>query len=58
MRVVFVLLILSLIVAAPQAYAGSSSGSRVALVIGNASYPNADPPLTQPIGNARALAKN
>jgi Caspase domain len=57
MRVVFVLLVLSLIVAAPQAYAGSSSGSRVALVIGNASYPNADPPLTQPIGNARALGE-
>ena len=63
MRVVFVLLILSLIVgpaarhaSAQQAYAGSS-GSRVALVIGNASYPNADPPLTQPIGNARALGE-
>jgi len=63
MRVIFVLLILSLIVgpaarhaSAQQAYAGSS-GSRVALVIGNASYPNADPPLTQPIGNARALGE-
>ena len=63
MRVVFVLLILSLIVgpaarhaSAQQAYAGSS-GSRVALVIGNASYPNADPPLTQPTGNARALGE-
>jgi uncharacterized caspase-like protein len=56
MRVVFVLLILSIIAAAQQAYAGSS-GSRVALVIGNASYPNADPPLTQPIGNARALGE-
>ncbi|MGB6175067.1 MAG: caspase family protein [Methylocella sp.] len=29
----------------------------MALVIGNASYPNADPPLTQPIGNARALGE-
>jgi len=34
-----------------------SSGSRVALVIGNASYPNADPQLTQPIGNARTLGE-
>jgi hypothetical protein len=63
MRVVFVLLILSLLVgsaarhaSAQQADAGSS-GSRVALVIGNASYPNADPPLAQPIGNARALGE-
>ncbi len=63
MRVVFVVLILSLIVgpaarhaSAQQADAGSS-GSRVALVIGNASYPNADPPLTQPIGNARTLGE-
>jgi len=29
----------------------------VALVIGNASYPNADPQLTQPIGNARTLGE-
>ena len=63
MRVVFVLLILSLTVGpaarhafAQQADAGSS-GSRVALVIGNASYPNADPPLTQLIGNARTLGE-
>jgi uncharacterized caspase-like protein len=61
MRVIFFLLILSLIVgpairhaSAQQADAGSS-GSRVALVIGNASYPNADPPLAQPVGDARAL---
>jgi tetratricopeptide (TPR) repeat protein len=61
MRVIFVLFILSLIVgpaargaSARQADAGSS-GARVALVIGNASYPNADPKLTQPIGNARTL---
>ncbi|MGB6324315.1 MAG: caspase family protein [Methylocella sp.] len=63
MRVVLVLLILSVIVgpadrhASAQQADGGSSGSRVALVIGNASYPNADPQLTQPIGNARALGE-
>ncbi len=63
MCVVFVLLILSLIVgpasrdASAQQTDAGSSGSRVALVIGNASYPNADPQLTQPIGNARALGE-
>jgi uncharacterized caspase-like protein len=29
--------------------------SRVALVIGNSHYPDADAPLTQPINDARAL---
>jgi tetratricopeptide (TPR) repeat protein len=63
MRAVFVLLILSLIVgpaarhACAQQADARSSGSRVALVIGNASYPNADPQLTQPIGNARTLGE-
>jgi Caspase domain/Tetratricopeptide repeat len=63
MRVVFVVLILSLIVGpatrhafAQQADPGSS-GSRVALVIGNASYPNADPLLMQPVGNARTFGE-
>ncbi|MCI0466704.1 MAG: caspase family protein [Beijerinckiaceae bacterium] len=57
MRVIFVLFILSLITgpAAAQPVDAVSSGLRVALIIGNASYPNADPKLTQPIGNARAL---
>jgi tetratricopeptide (TPR) repeat protein len=61
MRVIFVLFILSLIMepaareaSAQQADAGNL-GARVALVIGNASYPNADPKLTQPTGNARTL---
>ncbi len=35
---------------AQQADAGGR-GTRVALIIGNANYPNADPKLTQPIGN-------
>jgi tetratricopeptide (TPR) repeat protein len=39
---------------AQQTGAGSPD-SRVALVIGNASYPNADPKLTQPAANARVM---
>ena len=31
-------------------------GTRIALLVGNASYPDADPPLTQPRKDARALA--
>ena len=31
-------------------------GPRIALLVGNASYPDADPPLTQPRKDARALA--
>ncbi|MGH6834339.1 MAG: caspase family protein [Methylocella sp.] len=41
--------------ASAQQVDAGNSGLRVALVIGNAGYPNADPKLTQPIGNARAL---
>ena len=38
-----------------QQPAARSLDSRVALVIGNASYPNADPKLTQPAANARVM---
>src|SRR5246127_1459686 len=38
-----------------QLAGGGSPDSRVALVIGNASYPNADPKLTQPAANARVM---
>jgi hypothetical protein len=62
MRAKFVLFVLSFViwsaghtVSSQQAEPGSS-GPRVALLMGNASYSNADPKLTQPIGNARALA--
>ncbi|MCI0599934.1 MAG: caspase family protein [Beijerinckiaceae bacterium] len=61
MRVIFSLLALSLFVelavrhASAQQADAENLGSRVALVIGNASYPNASPPLTQPVGNARRL---
>src|ERR1700730_1975478 len=62
MRAKFVLFVLSFViwsaghtVSSQQAEPGSS-GPRVALLIGNAGYSNADPKLTQPIGNARVLA--
>src|SRR3954447_15775462 len=35
---------------------GTPTGRPVALVIGNAAYPDAGLPLTQPVNNARALA--
>jgi len=38
-----------------QPSGAGSQDSRVALVIGNASYPNADPILTQPVANARVI---
>ena len=63
MRVILVLFVLSFLIEAPARHVCAqqaeihSLGSRVALVIGNASYPNAEPGLTQPIGNARALGE-
>jgi uncharacterized caspase-like protein len=41
---------------AQQAAVPVESGRRVALVIGNAAYPDAGLPLVQPVNNARALA--
>jgi Caspase domain len=61
MRVTIALVILSFVGgalardAAAQQADTYSAASRVALVIGNASYPSADPGLTQPVGNARAV---
>ena len=61
MRRAFILVISTLLMpaAAHDAFAQQADaggrGARVALIIGNANYPNADPKLTQPIGNARAL---
>jgi uncharacterized caspase-like protein len=61
MRVIFVLFALCFLIGASARDACAqqagipSERSRVALVIGNASYPSADSPLTQPIVNARAL---
>src|SRR6202165_878539 len=42
-------------VAAEQAPGAATHASRIALVIGNGHYPDANAPLTQPINDARAL---
>jgi ABC-type sugar transport system substrate-binding protein len=42
--------------AASTAPAQQGEGPRIALVIGNANYPDADAPLKQPVQDARALA--
>ena len=42
-------------VAAEQADSASRRPSRIALVIGNGHYPDANAPLTQPINDARAV---
>ncbi|KPF94563.1 hypothetical protein IP86_21870 [Rhodopseudomonas sp. AAP120] len=51
------LIVLTLLAASPiAAIAADDRGSRVALVIGNAKYPDAEKPLKQPVGDARDLA--
>ena len=42
-------------IATEQSGGAVKKASRVALVIGNSHYPDADAPLTQPINDARAL---
>src|ERR1700704_1151635 len=42
-------------VAAEQSAGAATGGSKIALVIGNGHYPDANAPLTQPINDARAL---
>jgi lipoprotein NlpI len=51
-------LVLLLALLVPVAFAGPSfaAGDRVALVIGNAKYPDADVPLKEPINDARDVA--
>jgi regulator of sirC expression with transglutaminase-like and TPR domain len=41
--------------AVPPAWAQQSDGSKIALLIGNANYPDAESPLKQPVADARAL---
>jgi tetratricopeptide (TPR) repeat protein len=63
MRVIFIPFVLSFLIGCPAREVSAQQAdirnerSRVALVIGNASYPSADPGLTQPISNARALGE-
>jgi hypothetical protein len=51
-RVLFLSLLLSVALAAPSL----AAGERLALVIGNAKYPDAEAPLREPINDARELA--
>jgi tetratricopeptide (TPR) repeat protein len=55
--VIFGLLSLALALPGKHALAQSSSPARVALIIGNAKYPDAEAPLKDPIADARALAE-
>src|SRR5262245_7976766 len=63
MRVISVLFVLSFVIGAlvrevcAQQAKIYGPGPRVALVIGNASYPNADRSLTQPLANASAVGE-
>jgi tetratricopeptide (TPR) repeat protein len=53
----FILLALILLAALPVCPASAQQGdARVALVIGNAAYPDAEAPLRDPVNNVRALA--
>ena len=53
-HIVALLLMLSLAIGAHPALAQQNE-TRIALVIGNASYPDAEAPLRDPVNNARAL---
>src|SRR5271165_4381641 len=61
MRLVFIILLASLIIvpgirpANAQQSTAADAQARIALVIGNANYQDADTPLKDPVGDARAL---
>ncbi|NEW94288.1 caspase family protein [Rhodopseudomonas sp. BR0M22] len=50
-----VVLLLAIVTAMPQSFAADGAAPRIALVIGNGKYPDADRPLRQPGNDARAL---
>jgi uncharacterized caspase-like protein len=57
MRIRFALLLGLMILAMPMAPSGAADrGDRLALVIGNSKYPDAEAPLKQPINDAREIA--
>jgi tetratricopeptide (TPR) repeat protein len=53
----FILPVLAMVAAAASGPASAQSESRVALIIGNAEYPDAETPLKDPVVNARALGE-
>ena len=57
MRIFFALLVTSILSLAPIMPSGAADrGDRVALVIGNSKYPDADAPLKEPLNDAREVA--
>ncbi len=57
MRIFFALLVTSILSLAPIVPSGAADrGDRVALVIGNSKYPDADAPLKEPLNDAREVA--
>jgi lipoprotein NlpI len=57
MRILFALLVTLLVSVAPTVpSAAADRGDRIALVIGNSKYPDADAPLKEPINDARDVA--
>jgi Caspase domain len=61
MRLLFAFISLNLVIGVASAPAqqndARTAGSRFALVMGNANYPNADPPLKEPVSDARAVGQ-
>jgi lipoprotein NlpI len=57
MRIRLALLLFSVLSVLPIVPAVAASAERFALVIGNAKYPDAEAPLTEPINDARAVAE-
>lgn len=55
-RLGLVVLMVAAIVAIPRCFAADSSAPRVALVIGNSKYPDADKPLSQAVSDAGEFA--
>ncbi|MGO3933495.1 caspase family protein [Rhodopseudomonas pseudopalustris] len=55
-RIALFVLLTLLMAPATRSQADDARGARVALVIGNAKYPDAEKPLTQPVNDARDLA--
>ncbi|WP_322514517.1 caspase family protein [Rhodopseudomonas palustris] len=56
MKIRIALLVLLTLLTAPATRSDAADGGRVALVIGNAKYPDSDKPLKQPVNDARDLA--
>src|SRR5437588_12389765 len=54
----FYVLVLAVVAFAANwpAFAQQSDGGKIALLIGNANYPDADAPLKHPVNDARAMA--